>query len=188
MSSIISSLTPAQVAQLSTTAIQSLQTTDIAALSTSQAAALTATQVSAMQTVDLQYLAGTQVASLSTTVVHALLTPAVRQLHHHPADPAHHLAGLGPHRRRVLDLQHHRNPRLLDHPGRLDHVHPARQPCDQRDQRISRPPRSASSTDAGPRPQRGPPPPPPPSLSLSLFPPPLSLSLSLFFFFLARAA
>ena len=35
--SIITSLTPAQVAQLSTTAIQSLQTTDIAALSTSQA-------------------------------------------------------------------------------------------------------------------------------------------------------
>ena len=74
MSSIISLLSPAQIAQLTTTAIQSLQTTDIAALSTSQAAALTSTQVNAMGTVDLQYLAGTQVAALSTAVVSALLT------------------------------------------------------------------------------------------------------------------
>src|ERR1700759_2072718 len=44
MSSIISSLSPAQVALLSTTAISGLKTTDIAALSTSQAAAVTSTQ------------------------------------------------------------------------------------------------------------------------------------------------
>jgi len=42
MSSIISSLSPSQVALLSTTAISNLKTTDIAALSTAQAAALTA--------------------------------------------------------------------------------------------------------------------------------------------------
>ena len=52
--SIIGSLTPKQIAGLSTTAIVALTTSDVAELSTSQIAALSATQINAFETTDLQ--------------------------------------------------------------------------------------------------------------------------------------
>ena len=77
MASIITGMTTAQIAALTTNQIVSLATSDMLAFSSDQIAALTTAQVAAMETANIAALSTSQVAAMETADIAALTTAQI---------------------------------------------------------------------------------------------------------------